>query len=200
MTPKPPDKRAERGDATRAKLVAAARELFAERGYAAVGTNEVVQRAGVTRGAMYHHFRDKRDLFRAVHEQAESELVAAAAEPMQHVADPWERLVTGMRAFFDACTEPGLRDITLVDGPAVLGWQAWREVGNRYGLAAMTFALQGAIDDGVLRADVDVAKLAHLLIAALGEAALMLANAEEPDAARAEVEATLLVLLEGLRA
>src|SRR5687768_7155828 len=129
---------------------------------------------------MYHHFRDKQDLFRAVHEEAERDLVMAAAEPMQDVEDPWERLVVGMRAFFDACNDPKLRHITLVDGPAVLGWQAWRETGNRYGLAAMTVALQGAIDDGVLRSDVEVRSLAHLLVAALGEAALMLANAENP--------------------
>jgi AcrR family transcriptional regulator len=194
------DRRAERGEATRAALVTAARELFSARGYAAVGTNEVVEKAGVTRGAMYHHFREKKELFRAVYEQAESELVAAAAEPMTHVADPWARLVVGMRAFFDACNDPALRDITLVDGPAVLGWQAWREVGNRYGLAAMTFALQGAVDEGVLRADLDVKNLAHMFIAALGEAALMLANAEHPDAAREGIEATLLGMLEGLRA
>jgi AcrR family transcriptional regulator len=198
--PNPPaDKRAERGEATRAKLIAAARELFAERGYTAVGTNEVVQRAGVTRGAMYHHFADKRALFGAVHVEAEQELVAKSAEPMQGVEDPWERLVVGMRAFFDACTDPGLRRITLVDAPAVLGWQDWRAVGHNYGVAAMTFVLQSAMDEGVLR-PADVTSLAHLLIASLSEAALMLANAEDPEATRSQVEATLLVLLEGLRA
>ncbi|HEV2062877.1 MAG TPA: helix-turn-helix domain-containing protein [Solirubrobacteraceae bacterium] len=194
----PSDKRAARGEATRAKLIATARELFAERGYAAVGTNEVVQRAGVTRGAMYHHFRDKKDLFRAVHEQAERELVAASAAPMQHVEDPWERLMAGMHGFFDACEDPRLRRIALVDAPAVLGWQEWRAVGREYGLAAMTLVLQAAMDAGALRR-VDVTNLAHLLIAALSEAAMMLANADDPVAARREVEATLLVLLEGLR-
>jgi AcrR family transcriptional regulator len=197
--PSPADRRAERGEQTRAKLIATARELFAERGYAAVGTSELVERAGVTRGALYHHFRDKQDLFRAVHVQAEQELVMASAAGMQDANDGWERLVFGMRGFFDACEDPALRRITLVDAPAVLGWQEWREVGKEHGLAAMTLVLQSAMDEGVLRR-ADVTNLAHLLIAALSEAAMMLANAEDPEATRPELEAVLLVLLEGLRA
>jgi AcrR family transcriptional regulator len=192
------DRRAERGEATRAALVRAARELFSERGYAAVGTNEVVERAGVTRGAMYHHFREKKDLMRAVYEQTEQELVAATVERMQGVDDPWERLVTGVRAFFDFCADPALSQIGLVDAPAVLGWQEWREVGRRYVFGAVTFVLQDAMDKGVLRR-ADVTNLAHLFIAALGEAALMLGDADDPEKARADVEATLLTLLEGMR-
>ena len=115
------DGRAERGEATRAALVRAGRELFAERGYAAVGTNELVDRAGVTRGAMYHHFPGKKDLFRAVYEHTEQEVVDMTAARMQATDDPWEFLVAGMRSFFDACTDPELRQIGLVDGPAVLG-------------------------------------------------------------------------------
>jgi AcrR family transcriptional regulator len=153
----------------------------------------------VTRGALYHHFRDKQDLFRAVHVQAEQELVMASAAGMQDATDGWERLVAGMRGFFDACDDPALRRITLVDGPAVLGWQEWRAVGQEHGLAAMSFVLQSAMDEGVLRRG-DVTTLAHLLIAALSEAAMMLANAEDPKATRPELEAALLVLLEGLRA
>ena len=197
--PAPSDKRAERGEATRAKLIAAARELFADRGYAAVGTNEVVQRAGVTRGAMYHHFRDKKDLFRAVHDQAEQDLVTATASHLQGADNPWDGLVAGLRAFFDACNDPSLRQIALVDAPAVLGWQEWRAMGRDYGFALLSAALRHAMDEGVLRRT-DVTNLAHLLIAALSEAALMLANADDPEAARPEVEAALLVLLEGLRA
>src|SRR4051794_27076976 len=98
--------RPERGEATRAALVAAARGLFAERGYGAVGTEEVVRRAGVTRGALYHHFRDKRDLFRAVYEETELEIVASIGARMEGVADPMELLVTGVRAFLDACSDP----------------------------------------------------------------------------------------------
>ena len=82
-------------------------ELFAERGYAEVGTEEVVARAKVTRGALYHHFEDKRDLFRAVHERVEEDLVERIAAQMEGVSDPWEVMVTGTRAFLDACDDAG---------------------------------------------------------------------------------------------
>lgn len=176
----------------------AARDLFAERGYAAVGTNEVVQRAGVTRGAMYHHFHDKRDLFRAVYEQVEEELVAATAGRMSGIEDPWELLVAGVRSFFDACTDPVVMRIALTDGPAVLGWQEWREIGNRYGLGLVSFGLQNAMEAGFLRR-ADVKPLAHLVLGALDEAAMLIANADDPGATRERAEETLLVLLEGLR-
>lgn len=192
------DRRAERGDATRAALLEAARELFSERGYAAVGTTEVVERAGVTRGAMYHHFDDKRKLFRAVYEQVEQEMVESTAAEVAGVEDPWELLVGGVRSFLDACTDPALMRIGLIDGPAVLGWQEWREIGTRYAFGLTTFALQNAMDAGVLRR-ADVRQLAHLLIGALGEAAMLLANADDPASERRQVEETVLLLLEGLR-
>jgi AcrR family transcriptional regulator len=193
------DGRAERGEATREALIEAARELFSERGYAAVGTNEVVQRAGVTRGAMYHHFPDKRELFRAVYEDTERRLVEGLAVQTAAIEDPWEALVVGMRSFFDVASDPKLMQMGLIDGPAVLGWEAWREIGNRYGVKLTTTGLQRAMDAGVLRR-ADVTLLARMLLAALGEAAMLLASAEDPEAERARVEATVLVMLEGLRA
>jgi AcrR family transcriptional regulator len=199
MVENEPDRRAERGKATRAALIDAARQLFSEKGYAAVGTHELVQRAGTTRGAMYHHFPDKRELFRAAYEETERELVEGLAQELATIEDPWEALVSGMRWFFDISTQPQLMRMGLIDGPAVLGWEAWREIGDRYGLGVTSAGLQRAMDAGVLRpADVD--RLAHLLLAALGEAAMMLVNAADPAAEREPVEATLLAMLEGLRA
>jgi AcrR family transcriptional regulator len=197
--PDDPSERPERGDATRAALVSAARALFAERGYAGVGTEEVVRRAGVTRGALYHHFRDKQDLFRAVYEQTEQEIVASIGARMAGIADPVELLVEGVRAFLDACGDPVLMRIGLRDAPGVLGWEEWREIGNRHGLGLVTGGLRAAMDAGaIVRADVRT--LAHLLLSALAEAALLIASAEDPGAAREEVERTLLALLDGLRA
>jgi AcrR family transcriptional regulator len=193
------DGRAERGEATRGALLRAGRELFGKRGYANVGTNELVERAGVTRGAMYHHFSGKRDLFRAVYEYAEQEVLAMTTARMQATDDPWEFLVEGMRSFFDACTDPELRQIGLVDGPAVLGWQEWREIGTRYALGLTAAGLQNAMDAGVLR-QADVQQLSHLVMGALGEAGMLLASADDPAAAREDVERTLLTLFEGLRA
>ncbi len=175
-----------------------ARALFAERGYAGVGTEEIAARAKVTRGALYHHFADKKDLFRAVHEELEQELVAQVGERIAGIDDPWELAVTGVRAFLDACTDPALRQIALIDAPAVLGWEEWRAIDARYGLGLVTFGLRNGMDAGVFR-EQEVTPLAHLLIGAMTEAALMIANAPDPDAARREVEPALLALLEGLR-
>ena len=187
-----------RGDATRAELIASARELFAERGYAAVGTEEIVNRAGVTRGALYHHFADKRDLFRAVHEQLEAELVASIGERIGGIEDPWELLVTGIRSFLDACTDRALMRISLLDAPAVLGWAEWRELDARYALGLVSFGLENAMERGLFRRR-EVRPLAHLLIGAMAEAAMVIANASDHAAARREVEPPLLALLGGLR-
>ena len=130
-------KHAERSEATRAALVAAARPLFADRGYAHVGTEEIVRAAGVTRGALYHQFRDKLELFAAVVEQLEQELakrtgVAAMATQQPGAPDPLAELRAGAEAWLEACTEPEIQRIVLLDGPAVLGWERWREIGMRY--------------------------------------------------------------------
>ena len=189
---------AQRAATTRAALVEAARELFTERGYAGVGTEEIVRRARVTRGALYHHFADKRDLFRAVHELVEEEMVAAIAAAMEGVEDPVELLLVGARRFLDLCMQPEWTRIPLMDAPSVLGWAEWREVDQRYGLGLVTAGLNLAMDAGALRRQ-PVEPLAHILLASMGEAALMIASADDPRAAREEVESTLVGLIEGLR-
>jgi AcrR family transcriptional regulator len=191
--------RAEQAAGTRSELMRTARELFAERGYAGVGTEEIVARAGVTRGALYHHFEDKKDLFRAVHEELERDLVASIGERIAGIDDPWELLVTGVRAFLDACTEPALMRIALVDAPVVLGWEEWRDIDTRYGLGLVSFGLQNAMDRGLFRRQA-VRPLAHLLAGSMTEAAMMIAHAPDHEAARREVEGPLLAILEGLRA
>jgi AcrR family transcriptional regulator len=191
-------RQAARSEATRAKLMAAARELFAKRGYAAVGTEEIVARAGVTRGALYHHFADKRDLFRAVHEDLERDLAAGIAARIADVADPWELAVTGVGAFLDACTDSARMRISLLDAPAVLGWAEWRAIDERHGLGLVSFGLQYGMERGEF-APQPVRPLAHLLMGAMAEAAMVIANADDPAAARAEVEPPLLALLQGLR-
>jgi AcrR family transcriptional regulator len=191
--------RPDRGEATRDALLAAARALFAERGYAGVGTEEVVRRAGVTRGALYHYFRDKQDLFRAVFEQTETEIMQTIIARVEGLTDPMEELAVGVRAFLDACDDPTLMRIGLRDAPGVLGWEEWREIGNRHGLGLITGALSWAMDEGQI-ARGDVRTLGHLLLAALAEASLLIASADDPRAARKDVERTLLLLLDGLRA
>ena len=194
-----PARRKAEARATRDALIGAALELFSKRGYAAVGTEEIVVSAKLTRGALYHHFTDKRDLFRATFERVEGELMERIGARMEATDDPWALMRAGMRSFLDACEEPAVKQIALTDAPSVLGWQEWREIDNRHGLGLTRAALQGAADAGVLR-PIAVEPMAHLLVAALSEAAFVIAHAEHPRKARAEVEGALMELIEGLRA
>jgi AcrR family transcriptional regulator len=197
-TTRRPGRRETEAQATREALIQAALELFTRRGYAGVGTEEIVARAKVTRGALYHHFADKRDLFRAVFERVEGELMERIGARMEATDDPWGLMLAGMRSFLDACEEPAVKQIALADAPSVLGWPEWREIDNRYGLGLTRAALQGAVDAGVLR-PIAVEPMAHLFVAALSEAAFVIAYSDQPRQARTEVEAALIELIEGLR-
>lgn len=195
----PPDRNAQRSEATRSALVAAARTLFAARGYAGVGTEEIVRAAGVTRGALYHHFRGgKKDLFRAVAEAVEGELVQQIAAGALSAPDPYEALERGAEAWLVACTDPEVQRITLLDAPSVLGWEEWRALGERYGLGVMEAALAAAMDAGAL-AHAPTRPLAHLLLGALDEAGLVVARSDDVEATRDEMSALLRRLLAGLR-
>jgi AcrR family transcriptional regulator len=194
-----PGRRDAEARATREALIEAALQLFTEGGYAEVGTEEIVARAKVTRGALYHHFEDKRDLFRAVFERVEADLMKRIGATMQDADDPYALMIGGMRAFLDACEEPAVKQISLTDAPAVLGWQEWREIDNRHGLGLTRAALDGAVQAGVLR-PIATEPMAHLLVAALSEAAFVIAHAERPRKARADVEEALVQLVDGLRA
>jgi len=193
-------RKAEQSEATRTALLRAARKLFMERGYAGVGTEEIVTKAKVTRGALYHHFRDKKDLFRAVHEQLEAEMAEEIGRQLAGgpADDPVELLRTGAGTFLDHCTKPVAR-IVLVDAPSVLGWDEWRAIDEKYGLGLILAGLQVGMDSGALRKQA-VRPLAHLILAALGEAGMLIANADDPKAVRDEVEPALISLVEGLRA
>jgi AcrR family transcriptional regulator len=190
---------AERTEATREALIEAARGLFAERGYAGVGTEEIVRAAGVTRGALYHHFEGKRELFAAVYERIEAELAEriAAGALAANAASPLAAMRAGSEMFLAACTEPEAQRIVLLDGPSVLGWDRWREIAARYGLGLIEASLQAAIEVGAI-APQPVRPLAHVLMGALDEAAMLVARAEDPEAMRAEVGRTLDALLDGL--
>ena len=178
---------AERSAATRAALVSAARPLFAEHGFSGVGTEAIVRAAGVTRGALYHQFPDKTELFAAVFEVLEGELMerigarVSAAQPTDALA----ALRTGARAWLEACTEPEVHRIVLVEGPAVLGWSRWREIGLRYGLGLVTGVLEHALATGQI-APQPIGMVAQMLIGAVDEAALYVAQAPAPDQARVE--------------
>jgi AcrR family transcriptional regulator len=189
---------AERSEVTQATLVGTARRLFAERGYAGVGTEEIVRDAGVTRGALYHHFDGKVGLFRAVFEQLEEELAQRLAEEALSRPDPWEAMVAGLEMFLDVCVEPEVQRIALIDAPSVLGWEAWREIEGRYGLGLIRLGLENLMDAGIARRQ-PAEPLAHALLGALSEAGLYVARAHDVPAARGEMEDVLRAMLDGLR-
>jgi AcrR family transcriptional regulator len=192
------NKQEQRSRATREALLSAARALFAERGYAAVGTEEIVRAAGVTRGALYHQFRDKEQLFEAVFEQVEAETTQRIAESAVAAAtDPLAALHAGSRAFLAVCAEPDVERITLLDAPAVLGWERWREIGFRHGLGLVLGVLQAGMDAGAI-ARQPLTPLAHVLLGALDEGALYVARAQNRATARAEVEEIVGRLIDGL--
>jgi len=189
------NRQASRSASTRAKLIRAARWLFARRGYAAVGTEEIVRRAGVTRGALYHQFADKEELFLAVYEQVEQELTERIGATLGEVSSPFEAMRGGIRAFLEACRAPEVQRIVLIDGPPVLGWERWREVADRNGLGLIEAVIVAAIEAGEI-APLAAGPLAHLLMGALDEAALMVVR--DPETTEA-VAATLERLVDGLR-
>lgn len=193
--------RDERADATREALLRVARELFGGHGYAGVGTELIVERAGVTRGALYHHFDGKRELLRAVYEQIEAEVVAGIAAKMaaeQGLTDPLALLRGGLAAFLDHCTDGTFIQIALLDAPTVLGWAAWRDIAERYGLGLISAGLQAAMDAGQVR-PMPLRPLAHIVSGAIDEAAMYIANAPDPVSARHEIEPVLTAVIDGLR-
>lgn len=174
-----------------------ARALFTERGYANVPADEIVSAAGVTRGALYHHFADKQALFLAVFEELETELNAELKAAAEAAPDQWSGAVSALSAFLDACQRPEMIRIALTDAPAVLGWQQWREVEARHGLGLITEQLEAAIENGSI-VEAPVSVLAQVVLSAVIEAALLIAHSKDASLARTEAEQALLVLLSGL--
>src|SRR3954451_4831395 len=195
-----PTTKAAQSEATRAKLLAVARELFGARGYADVATEEIVRQAGVTRGALYHQFADKRELFEAVFEQLEQEIIEVAGARMAEHPDEMLAAFRGAcRGWLEPCRRPEVERIVLIDAPAVLGWETWREIGERYGLGAVIATLEFGMSSGALAAQ-PVRPLAHIIVGALDEAALYVTRAEDRDAALAESEAVIDRLISSLAA
>ena len=186
----------ERTEATRGALIAAGRKLFGARGYAGVGTEEVVAEAGVTRGALYHHFRDKRDLFRAVFVAEEEAFLLRVGQAVAEVSGgPYAQLQVALEKTLEGCTDPVVARIEFLDGPAVLGAEEWRSIMEGYSLGVLRHMLGEAMEAGELRAGPADA-LAHLVLGALNEAGMVIAAGGDPG----ETGAALRLLLEGMRA
>lgn len=184
---------AERSEATRGVLLTAARDVFAASGFAAATIDDIVREARVTRGALYHHFGSKEEVFRAVYEALEKELADRSFVAAVAGRTPMSRLQRGIDAFLDACLEPAVQRIALLDALSVLGWEAWHEIGVRYNFGL----LMAGVQDAVPRRPAE--PLAHLVQGAIMRAGMVIARADDPEATRKAVGAELRALLAGLR-
>jgi AcrR family transcriptional regulator len=182
----------ERTAQTRAALITAARRLFGAEAFAEVGAERIAREAGMTRGALYHQFADKAGLFAAVLDQVEAEIAQRVADAVAGFdpADTTGMLLAGADAWLDASTEPDLQRIVLLDGPAVLGWDRWRQICLRHTVGLIAAFLQDGIDRGSLPPQ-PVQALTHVLVGAVDEAALYIAQADDVSAARADMNLVL---------
>jgi AcrR family transcriptional regulator len=191
------NKKAERGLATRKAILATATRLFAEHGYAGVSVEAVLEAAGISRGALYHHFASKEALFEAVFEALEAEICDKVIASSAGARDGVRGLAAGCDVFLDLVQEKAIRQIALTDAPSVLGWDKWREIEARYGFGLLKASLARVSAEGALPADmVDI--FAHMLLASLNEVALVIARAADRPSASAEAKAAIGTLLKRL--
>jgi AcrR family transcriptional regulator len=172
----------QRSEATTSDVLTAARKLFAEAGYAATSLDAIAAAAGLTKGAIYHHFSSKREVFRAVYEQERRRLSEIEGAAYGRKRDPWDGFTAACLAYLEASADPEVQRITLLDAPGALGWETIREIYERDDLGTMIVALEAAIAAGRLRRR-PVEPIAHLLHGALGECAMHIANAKDQRAA-----------------
>jgi len=192
------DRPAERADATRERIVGAARELVVEHGYDGVSTGQVLERAGVSRGGLYHHFSGKDDLMAAVLEAVERDFTLRLAAAVADAPDPFTALSDGVQWYLDECIRSKeLQRVGLYEGRKALGWHAWRETIAPYGLAILTASLDAAIQSDELQ-PADPGALAHMILALLHEAVTLILADPDPPAARERIGPTVATIINGL--
>jgi AcrR family transcriptional regulator len=187
---------AERTEATTAALVDAARELFARDGYDATSLDAVAARANVTKGAVYHHFDGKRQLFEAVFTREVEQLATPLVDAYARKKDPWEAFKAGCRAFLDECLDQDLQRIVLLDALAAIGWEQVRRLESPL-LDMMQVGIAQAAEAGRI-APRPPAPLAHFLYGALCETAMIVARADDQKAAHRQAVSEINRILDGL--
>jgi AcrR family transcriptional regulator len=190
--------KSQQSESTRGTLIRVARELFTELGYADTPTEEIVRRAGMTRGALYHQYRDKKDLFRAVFESVEEELNGRITAAVLRETEPIAQMRAGIDAFLDAVLDPGIRRIVVLDGPSVLGLQTWRRIDDDYSFKQVSGGLRALVAAGLVANDRPIEALAHLVVGALNQAALAMAAADDVAQARHDFGAAFAGILANL--
>src|SRR3954447_16085828 len=191
------DGRVERGRATRERLIEAGREQFGAHGYDGASLEAILTQAGVKRGALYHHFESKQELFDAVLDREVATIAERIAKEAGAAADPVESLRVGCRTWLRMALAPALQRIVLLDPPSVVGWTRWRELDEVHTLGGLRRNLELIAEQGRL-ADGDIDLFAHMILASLSEAALLIARADKPRTALKVGEATIETLIAGL--
>lgn len=193
-----PNLKVEKGKKTVARLLEKGRQLFAEKGYAGVSAEEIVAAAGVTRGALYHHFDGKKGLFLAVVRTIHEEIMREVQAATDREPDPFRMQIAGNDAFLDSASRPEARRILLIDAPAVLGWEAWRELDEEYVLGSYKAFLAALAEKGLIK-PYPAAALAHIISGAANEGVFYIAGARDRARALSEVRETMAGLIESLR-
>jgi AcrR family transcriptional regulator len=187
----------ERGAATRERLLDGARELFASRGYQHTSIQDLLTRTGISRGALYHHFVNKQQLFEAVLEQLEAEIAQTLVSASQGAESGRDALRAGCAAWFELTRDPAVRQIALIDAPTAVGWARWRAIDARHGFGLLQAALAGEARAGRLDPQL-VDSYAHIVLVSLMELGLVIAGAEDPHGARDRAQRALDELLDRL--
>lgn len=198
MSSRTPIPKAQQTEATTARLIEVATEVFARDGFAHAATEAIVARAGVTRGALYHHFGSKEGLFKAVLEHVQRQVGTRVEESVAGLDDPWEALIAGSRAFLKASLDPQVQRVMLTDAPAVLGWSVWRALDAEHSMRSLRAVLEALAAAGQL-SPLPLDALTHLLSGAMNEAALWIAQSPDSEQALSEASTALDHLLAGLR-
>jgi AcrR family transcriptional regulator len=189
----------ERSEATVSELLAAARDRFAHDGYAGTSLDAIAAAAGVTKGALYHHFSGKRDLFLAVFEEEQRRLVGMVAEAYSGQEDPWDAFYEGCRAYLEASADPAVQRIVALDAPSALGWDTVREIETQTSFGSIVAGLKRAMKAGRIP-ERPAEPLAHLLFGAIGEGAMAIATADDQRKALRGVLDSMRALLDALAA
>ena len=182
-------RRQEYSASTRRALVDVATELFTERGYAGTSLDEIVAGARVTKGALYHHFSGKQALFESVFEKVEERAAKDIHKAVRGHRDPWEKALGGLRAFLEVLQEPRYRRIVIADGPAVLGYEKYREQEERSTYANVVDIVRSVLVAGAWELDEDMVQtFSRIFFGAMSSAGESVSTSDDPEAAAQRVE------------
>ncbi|MFD7653310.1 TetR/AcrR family transcriptional regulator [Actinosynnema sp. NPDC059797] len=191
-------RRLEYSESTRKALVGSAVELFTKRGYAGTSLDEVAKRARLTKGALYHHFSGKQALFEAAFDAVENDFMLKLTEIVSAPGDPWDTAIAGLRAYVRVCLEPSYQRIVIHEAPVVMGWERWREAEEHFSYGLLRSTIEVLVESGELE-QLPVETMTRLLFGALSAGASTIAGSSDPRKASAEVERTIVRVVEGLR-